>query len=234
MKNRSLLDSFNNALNGIIETFKNERNFKIHFFISIIVLFVVLFIDIDTKEFLIILFAIVFVLVCELINTSIEAIVDLYCGDKYNEKAKLAKDAAAGGVFISALFSFIAGYIIIFRKLLEFDYRTLVLERIKQAPVYITLICVLIVLMLTIVLKAVSGQKSLLRGGMPSAHSAVAFCAATCILFLTNNTVAILLAFFLALLVAQSRVEAKIHSVLQVLFGSLLGVLATVVIFQLM
>lgn len=234
MKNKSLFDSFNNALNGIIETLKNERNFKIHFFIGFMVLLVVLFIDIDSKEFLIVLFSIVFVLVCELLNTSVEAIVDLYCGEKYNEKAKIAKDAAAGGVFISAMYSFIVGYIIIFRKLIEIDYRSIVMERIKQTPIYITLICVLIVVMLTVAAKAVSGQKNLLKGGMPSAHSGIAFCAATCILFLTTSMVAIILAYFLAALVAQSRIEGKIHSLLQALLGSLLGILVTVFIFQLM
>ncbi|MDR1689291.1 MAG: diacylglycerol kinase [Clostridiales bacterium] len=234
MKNKSLFDSFSNALTGIIETFKNERNFRTHFFIAILVLLVTLFIDMNTREFLIILFAIVLVLTMELINTAVEAIVDLYCGETYHEKAKLAKDACAGAVFISSAYAAAAGYIIIFRKIVDYSLETLVVERIRQTPVFITFVCIVIALMLTIVIKALTGRKNLLSGGMPSAHSAVAFSAATCILFLTNDIVSIILAFFLAFLVAQSRIEGKIHSILQVALGCLLGALVTVLVFQLM
>lgn len=232
MKNRSLLDSFNNALNGIIATLKNERNFKIHFTMAFVALIAALFLDLNSVEFLILLSAITLVIVMELINTAIEAVVDLVCGDNYREKARLAKDAAAGGVFIAAMYSVAVGYIVIVRKVIEKDYITTVKERIGQTPIYIVLVCTLVVLMLTIIIKAYSGRESLLKGGMPSAHSAVSFCAATCILILTSDVTVITLGYFLALLVAQSRVEGRIHSYIQVILGSCLGFFTTILIFK--
>ncbi|MEL6333828.1 MAG: diacylglycerol kinase family protein, partial [Cyanobacteria bacterium J06626_26] len=43
------------------------------------------------------------VLVMELMNTALESVVDLTVGQTYHELAKIAKDCAAGAVFISAM-----------------------------------------------------------------------------------------------------------------------------------
>ncbi|GHU50270.1 diacylglycerol kinase [Clostridia bacterium] len=232
MKNKSLFDSFSNALAGIIETFRNERNFKIHFFAAFMVFLLILFVDVDAKEFLIVLSSIFLVLVTELINTSVEAVVDLYCGEKRDPRAKLAKDAAAGGVFLATMYSVIVGYVLIFRKLIEFDYHSYLLHRIQSTPIHLTVVAVLLTLMVTVAIKTFSGQKNPLRGGLPSSHAAVAFAVATAILFLVENMIAVMLAYFLAALVAQSRIEGRIHSMIQVLLGSLLGIFITVLIFQ--
>ena len=68
---------------------------------------------------------------------------------------------------------------------------------------------------------------------MPSGHTAVAFALAAALVFITryHPTVAILAAL-LALLVAESRLETGIHSVLEVLAGGAIGVLVTTLIFQ--
>lgn len=232
MKNNSLFDSFNNALNGVIYTLKHERNFKIHFLMAFLVLLLSMYINLDLKEVLIVFLCITLVLVAELFNTAIEAIVDLVCKEK-NELAKIAKDTAAGGVFIAAFSSTIIGYLIIVKKLMQTDFTNRTILIIKQTPIYSTFICVIIVLMMTIVLKSLTNSPNLLRGGMPSAHAAIGFSLATCILFITEDTLAICIAFVLALLVAQSRVEGKIHSIIQVFLGSLLGTLITIMIFSL-
>lgn len=232
MKNRRLIDSFQNAIQGIIYTMKNERNFKIHILAACMVLLLVLFLNVDAKEFLILTLVITMVLVAELFNTAIEAVVDLICGQKINPLAKIAKDAAAGGVFITAVSAMVTGYVILYKKLTDRDL-TPVITAIKSMPVYISLICVVIVLVLSFAVKIATGAKNLLQGGMPSIHSALAFSVATCILFLTGNIPAITMGFFLALLVAQSRVEGRIHSLIQVVTGSALGMLVTMIVFQL-
>ena len=66
---------------------------------------------------------------------------------------------------------------------------------------------------------------------MPSGHAAVASGLATAIFFLTESGASVVLAFVLALLVAQSRVEGGIHSVLEVVLGSMLGVLVVLALF---
>ena len=62
----------------------------------------------------ILLFALVISL--ELVNTAIEAVVDL-CSPDYHELAKYAKDVAAGSVLISAIASVVIGLIIFIPKL---------------------------------------------------------------------------------------------------------------------
>jgi diacylglycerol kinase (ATP) len=88
-----------------------------------------------------------------------------------------------------------------------------------------------------IALKAYTGRGRPLRGGLPSGHAAVAFAgwmAATYILgdsthwFLISS-----LTFIMALLVAQTRIEAGIHSFLEVVSGGVLGALVTLVLFKL-
>jgi diacylglycerol kinase (ATP) len=232
MKNRSLFDSFNNALQGVIYALRHERNFRIHFFMALLALLAALFLDLDGREFLILTATIALVMVAELFNTSIEAVVDLVCGVKRQPLAKVAKDTAAGAVFIASLNAVAVGYVIIFRKLTEADLSRSTLRLISGMPVYLTLVCIIVVVMVTIIIKAISGSEYLVRGGMPSSHSALAFSTATCIFFLTENFAAVSMAYFLAFLVAQSRVEGKIHSILQVILGSLLGILITVAIFQ--
>jgi diacylglycerol kinase (ATP) len=80
----------------------------------------------------------------------------------------------------------------------------------------------------------VLGNKgSFLRGGVVSGHSAIGFCLCTIILLLSNNNPFVaFLAILMAMIISQSRVEAGIHSLQEVLIGALLGILLPVVLFR--
>ncbi|WP_026485611.1 diacylglycerol kinase [Caldanaerobius polysaccharolyticus] len=231
MKSRNIADSFNNAINGVIYAFKSQRNMKVHFAIAVIVLLLSLFFDLNKWEFLILLFSIALVFVTELLNTAIEAVVDLIT-EKHHRCAAIAKDVAAGAVLVSALNAIAVGYIL-------FIYRANgiirnVFYRVKHSPPYLTFVVLILIMMLTIVLKAYFKEGIPLRGGMPSGHSALAFGIATSISFLTENVLVAILAFLLAFLVAQSRVEGRIHDLYQVIAGAALGMAVSVLIFQLL
>lgn len=116
MKVRKLLDSINYAIDGIIHTLKTQRNMKIHFIAAFCVLFLSLFLKISKLEVLILFFTISLVIITEMINTSIEATIDLIT-DKYHELAKIAKNVAAGAVLMASLNAIIVGYIIFFDRL---------------------------------------------------------------------------------------------------------------------
>ncbi|MFA7534290.1 MAG: diacylglycerol kinase, partial [Tissierellaceae bacterium] len=77
MKRKSLIDSFNYAVTGIITALKTEKNMRIHYIIAIGIIFVSLFFDFTRLEFLLLLFSISLVVVAELFNTAIEKVVDL-------------------------------------------------------------------------------------------------------------------------------------------------------------
>ncbi|MGI6778669.1 MAG: phosphatase PAP2 family protein [Acetivibrionales bacterium] len=69
---------------------------------------------------------------------------------------------------------------------------------------------------------------------MPSGHAAVAFSVTTAIALWTGNAAVTLLSLMMSLLLVQSRLEGKIHSVLELVAGSLLGFLVTLLLFQLL
>mgnify|MGYP002542163266 FL=1 len=118
-KNKKLINSFKCAIQGIIQAIKTERNVKIHITIMILVIISGIVLKIAKQEWItcIILFGLVISL--ELVNSAIETTVDIAMPE-INEKAKNAKDIAAGAVLISAISSAIIGLTIFIPKIIEF------------------------------------------------------------------------------------------------------------------
>ncbi len=68
---------------------------------------------------------------------------------------------------------------------------------------------------------------------MPSGHTALAFATATAItMFMRKSPVVSALAYIMAVLVAQSRIEGNIHTFWETVAGGLLGTLITILVFQ--
>lgn len=228
---RSIIDSFNYAVSGIILSIKTEKNMLIHYIIAVLVLGLSLFFDFTRVEFLILLFAISLVLTLEMINTAIEKTVDMITKE-YHPFARIAKDISAGAVLIAAVNALIVGYLLFFDRLNQFS--EVLLFKIKRSPIHLTFISLLLVILLTIGLKAKyhRGRGTHFQGGTVSGHSAIAFCIASVIAFLVENILVITLAFGLALLVAESRVEGKIHTFVEVVLGGVLGIIIAILAFQ--
>ena len=229
MKNKSLIESFNNAINGIIYAIRNERNMKIHIVAAVVVLLLSLFYDLNKEELLIVCLVVALVLVCELFNTAVELLVDIII-DVYHPKAKIIKDVAAGAVMISAFFSLIAAYFIFFDRVgndLEIG-----IVRIRQAPMHITVIALIITSIIVVVLKAYSKTGTPFHGGMPSGHAAIAFAITTSIALWTDNVKITILCLVISLLLIQSRLEGKIHTVIESLAGAAIGFLTALLLFQ--
>lgn len=228
---KKLIDSFNNAIDGIIHSIQTQRNLKIHVAAAIGVFVFSLFFDLSKTELLVLSIAITLVLVAELINTAIEAAIDLFA-NYYHPLAKIAKNAAAGAVLVAAINAVLVGYLIFFDRL--WPMTNIIINRVKQSPPHITFICLAVVMLIVIGVKAYFGRGTPLKGGMPSGHSAIAFSAATILALITGNALVMTLSFLMALFVAQTRIEAKVHSLTETIIGGLLGVLITVIIFQLL
>lgn len=228
-KSKNLLDSFNNAINGIIHTIKSERNMKIHILAAVTILVASLLFQLSRLEFLIVCFTVGIVIICELFNTAIEVLVDIIV-DIYHPKARIIKDAAAGAVLVSACIAVTVAYFIFF------DRVSSVLERgiigIRRAPIHITVVSLAITALLVLVLKAFTRIGTPFSGGMPSGHSAIAFSVTTAIALWTDNANIVLLCLILSLLVVQSRLEGKIHNLFELAAGAALGFLTTLLLFQ--
>jgi diacylglycerol kinase (ATP) len=230
----SIFESFNFAFEGIIHVLRTQRNMRIHFLIAAVVLIVAFAAGVSKLELIALLLAIAFVLIAEMINTAVEGAIDV-ATTSFDPMAKLAKDIAAGAVLIATATAVAVGYLIFSEQLSRPSSR--LLDKLRDAPVDLTLIALVLTIIVVIATKALTGRGTPLRGGLPSGHAAVAFAgwmAATYVLsdsrhrFLVSS-----LMFLMALLVAQTRIESGVHSTLEVAYGGLIGSLLTLVLFQL-
>ncbi len=106
-----ILKSFKCAAKGALYTIKNERNMRIHTVISFYVLLFSLFFHLSFVKYAVLFLTIGSVLTLEMINTSIEAIIDI-CSAEYNSVARIAKDISAGAVMVSSIVAAFIGVMI--------------------------------------------------------------------------------------------------------------------------
>lgn len=118
-KTKKLINSFKYAISGIGTSFKTERNMKIHIFVMILVIIAGIVFKVSSLDWIILVTMFGLVISAELFNTAIETVVDMITKEK-NEKAKIAKDVAAGAVLVLAIASVIVGLIIFIPKILNF------------------------------------------------------------------------------------------------------------------
>jgi diacylglycerol kinase len=129
-KAESLPRSFYYAIRGVFRSLRTERNLRIHFFAAAYVLYFSRYFKLEPVEYAVLFLALGSVLVCELVNTSIESAINLYSGN-YNHYAKFAKDAAAGAVLVSAAVSIAVGVALFWQP----DTWLLIWRDIISAPV---------------------------------------------------------------------------------------------------
>jgi diacylglycerol kinase (ATP) len=232
-KSPSLFDSFNFATEGVIHALRTQRNLWIHFAIAAAVLIAALAFDVTKIELMVLLLAITFVLVAELVNTAIEAAVDV-ASTSFDPMAKLAKDIAAGAVLIASLNAVAVGYLVFSGEVADRSSRFL--DRLSDQPAELTLVALAITVIIVIGVKAYTGRGTPLRGGLPSGHAAVAFAAWMAVTLILDDSshrfLVSSLALIMALLVAQTRVETGVHSASEVATGGAVGALTTLLLFQ--
>ncbi len=109
---KRFIKSFGYAGEGIKYAFYHEQNIFVMIFLAIIATILGLVFNITYTERLVILVLIGVILSMELINTAIEAVVNLHDGDKKSHYGKVAKDCASGAVAIMSVFALIIGILI--------------------------------------------------------------------------------------------------------------------------
>lgn len=112
-KNRNFIQSFKYALTGFFFAFTYERNLRFHIWATMMILVFAYHFGLERLEWGILVIAIAFVIVCELVNTAIENAVDT-ATRHYSPTAKIAKDVAAGAVLLSAVTAVITGFVLFF------------------------------------------------------------------------------------------------------------------------
>jgi diacylglycerol kinase (ATP) len=228
-----LVNSFNYAFEGIIYVVRTQRNMRIHFLVALAVLPLGVLLGVSRIEMLALILAVAFVILMEMANTALEMTIDV-ATPSFDPRARAAKDIAAGMVLVSAVTALFVGYLVFAPRLQHPSQRAI--NTVRRSPVHLTVIAIVVVILLVVAIKAYFGTGSPLRGGLPSGHAAIAFGGWAAITIVThsyeNQVLVSTLAFVMATLVAQTRVEAGVHSTLEVVYGGVLGALVTTAIFQ--
>lgn len=226
-KNKSFGDGFNRAVEGIFESMRTERHMKFHGFITVIIFIFALFYNVNKYEAMALTISVALVWIAELINTSIEDSVDLTC-EEYNDLARKAKDISAGAVLIASLNALAVGYFIfedVIRKKLSISFLAL-----KNSYQHMAVFAIFFTSVLVICVKMYVRRGTPLRGGFPSGHSAVSGCIFVLINYLANDSKIFFLSLLLTILVLQSRIEGKIHSLSETVVGVIFGIAITYLI----
>ena len=103
----NVLKSFKYAFSGISYVLKTSRNFKIQFIFAVTSLMIGFLLQISQSNYVILIATIMSVLILEILNTSIESIVDLVVKKEFSSLAKISKDTSAGAVLLASINSLV-------------------------------------------------------------------------------------------------------------------------------
>lgn len=230
MKPDSWLETLNCAVEGILHAVKSQRHMRWHLAAAAAILFLSARLPISGTSFGLLCLAAGLVLVAELINTAIEAVVDL-ASPEFHELARTAKDVAAGAVLVAALAAVAVGWVVLF-PLIEAQGAQIPPALGGREPMAVAVVA-LGVLTLVVVLKAVTGRGRPLHGGFPSGHAAVSFAVATVLTLRSHDLLVATLSVLLALMVSHSRLLLRIHTWTEVAAGALVGTASSAFVYWL-
>lgn len=228
-KNKNFFTAMGHAIDGVICAFKTERNLRIDYIIGLFVLISSLFFDFTKTEFACLCLTIGFVIFAEMINSTVEYVVDLIT-DKFDDRAKAAKDIAAGGVFVSALVAVVVSYFLFVDKI--YMAANTVLSTILSSKLYILFTILFATIILTVILKGIFSKKKDYIVSYPSARVTLAFAMTTYVYLITKSMFIGGVSFLLSIIIAQIKVENEKTRPVYMIFSGLLGILLVLIIYQ--
>ncbi len=230
-KRTDIIAPFKVAVSGIVFTFKTQRHMRFHLYVVLVVILLGIIVNLGFREMLVLLFTISLVLVAEMFNSAIEATVDLV-SPSYSPLAKFAKDIAAGAVLITTIVALVVGSLMMLGENRWESLKISLTSETVGLPMMVRFVLGLVVLPVIVVIgKGLGKRGQVLKGGLVSGHAAYAFFLALTVPFVVDNVLATVIAVLLACIVAQSRWEAKIHSIFELALGAGVGSLLAIVIF---
>jgi diacylglycerol kinase (ATP) len=228
---KDLLQPFRVALNGVVYTFKTQRHMRVHLYVVLVVILLGMLMNLGLRELLVLLFTISLVIIAEMFNSAIEATVDLV-SPNYHPLAKFAKDIAAGAVLITSILAVVVGSLIMLGdNRWEQIKINMTSESLGTGIVPRMIVGCFLLIVVIIIGKGLGKRGQVLKGGLVSGHAAFGFFFATAVLFITDKMLPGAIAIVLAAIIAQSRWEAKIHSLFELCLGAAVGVMLGLVLF---
>jgi diacylglycerol kinase (ATP) len=220
-------------LTGVVHTFRTQRHMRFHLYVVLVVMLLGMFVNLGLREMLVLLFTISLVIIAEMFNSAIEATVDLV-SPNYSPLAKFAKDIAAGAVLITTIIALVVGGLLILgENRWEAIKINLTSESLGVTFVPRIFIGCFILFIIIVIGKGLGKGGQVLKGGLVSGHAAYGFFLATSVMFLVDSFLVSAIAILLAAIIAQSRWEAKIHTVFELSLGAAVGTLMSLLLFGL-
>ncbi|WP_044642383.1 diacylglycerol kinase family protein [Risungbinella massiliensis] len=217
-----VVQSFRFALDGLKYTVVSQRNMRIHFLVSLAVLLVSLYLPISKIEVLLLFVTITLVLFAELINTAVEAVVDMVTKE-YHPLAKIAKDVAAGAVLLTAGLAVMVG-VSIFYPYLNLLFSSVLSPAFYSPDVKIAAI-IFLAFLFTLMLKALC-QRTGMTKWEPSMTTSLSLCTAIILIWVIWNlqvTFLVILLLFLFLSNRLRRPDERVSAYVGVIIGSVIA-----------
>lgn len=231
-KNKTFFSATKNALNGIIHAFKTEKNLRIDYLIGVLVLFVSLFFDFTKTELICLVITIGFVIFAEMINSTVEYIVNLITTE-YDLNAKAAKDIAAGGVLMASIIAVIVAYLLFVDKIRQAS--TALLTTVLSSKAHMLVTILFVVAIFIVILKGIfskSDDNNYVKS-FPSARVTISFALSTYLFVITQNLLVGGIAFALSFMVSSIKRENDKTTIAQIVLSALIGILLVISIYQL-
>lgn len=236
MANKNIWESFAHAFEGLSHVMWTQRHVRVQFIMVVMVIMLSYYSKIDALRVLFVMSAIALVLIAEFFNTAIEVVVNMIT-EVYHPLAKIAKDVAAAGVLIASTYALIVGCTVFLNneKIGALSKGLMPISKVIDQPfvppVWVIFMGILVLSIIVALSKIRVGHGTILRGGAVSGHTAVAFLLFAFICIYSGYNIYIsAFAFLLAFLVAQSRVEGRIHTLQEVLLGACVALLFAVML----
>lgn len=246
---RTVAQSFDYACQGVVTVFRTERHMRVHFVVALLVTVWAIVMRLPILELLFVWSAILIVIAAEMFNTALEDLVNMVT-EEYDPRAKRAKDIAAGIVLCTCVYA-VGVFVVVFVRWFD-DVANLILAGVaalsgkpevahghllnsmfvREMPVVGLGASGLVMLaLLIIIFKERLAKGTFVSGGWISGHTTVSFYVAALMTLTTWSPWVLGGSLILAILVAQSRVEGKIHTWAEAARGAAFGTALAVLLF---
>ena len=229
LKNRKLTGAFKHAASGILSATQSERNIRIQFVLITVALILGIIFKLNRVELILLVVSIFFIIFAEMINTAIEAIVDLYTTE-FHPKAKIAKDVGAGAVVMASINAIIVGYFLFFEKIANFGLKYIVSWSTSNPLTYFILL-IATTLILIVAFKLIS-KKVFNDRFIPSGQALASTSVFMAIWSQTKNEIIISSALIMVMLVCLNRISSDRRTLWEVAVGAALGILIAIVVYS--
>lgn len=115
---RETFQAFQWSMKGLKATYQAEASFRMEIYLCVILIPLAFWLADSSIELILLIGSCLLVLLIEIINSAIEAVVDLVCGDKRHELAGRAKDMGSAAVFMAQMIVLLAWGVIGYTKLM--------------------------------------------------------------------------------------------------------------------